>query len=96
MIHAASWNTRPSVNRSPERTAETPCRTGDADHPRVDWTGRSRVVNTKPWPWGSSVAVPRDWARGRCSTSRNSPPVWSTPGSLEIDDDLQRKHQVAV
>ena len=79
--HAASWNTRPRVKRSPDRTTETPCRTGAADHPLVDFTGRSRVVKTKPWRWGSSVAVPRDCARGRCSSSRNSPPVWSTPGS---------------
>src|SRR5215831_2880513 len=82
--HAASWKTRPRVNRRPERITETPCRTGAADQPRADFTGRSRVVNTSPWPCGMRVAVPRDWARGRCSYSRNSPPVWSTPGSLRL------------
>jgi hypothetical protein len=64
---AASWNTSASVNRSPERITETPCRTGAADQPRADSTGRSRVVKTSPCPWGISVAVPRDCARGRCS-----------------------------
>jgi hypothetical protein len=64
---AASWNTSPRVNRVPERTVETPWRTGAADHPRFDCTGRSRVVNTSPCPCGMSVAVPRDCALGRCS-----------------------------
>jgi hypothetical protein len=65
--HAASWKTSASVMRSPLRITETPCRTGAADQPRFDSTGRSRVVNTRPCPWGISVAVPRDCARGRCS-----------------------------
>ena len=67
-----------------------------ADQPRLDFTGRSLVVNTSPCPAGMSVAVPRDWARGRCSSSRNSPPVWSEPGAAQVDHDLQREHQVAV
>jgi predicted MFS family arabinose efflux permease len=46
--HAASWKTSASVKRRPDRIAETPCRTGAADHPRVDRTGRSRVVKTRP------------------------------------------------
>lgn len=71
----ASWKTRPRERRSPERTVLTPWRTGAADQPRLERTGRSRVVKTSPWPCGSTVTVPRDWARGRCSTSRNSPPV---------------------
>jgi 4-hydroxy-tetrahydrodipicolinate synthase len=45
---AASWKTRPSVYRSPERITDTPCRTGAADQPRAERTGRSRVVNTSP------------------------------------------------
>jgi hypothetical protein len=45
---AASWNTRPSVNRCPVRITDTPCRTGAADQPRCERTGRSRVVNTSP------------------------------------------------
>ena len=96
MFHAASWNTSPSVKRSPERTADTPCRTGAADQPRVDCTGRSRVVNTKPWPCGSRVAVPRDWARGRCSTSKEFTAGVVHPRFAQVDDHLQRKHQVPV
>ena len=64
---AASWKTSPRVNRWPERITDTPCRTGAADQPRADCTGRSRVVKTSPWPCGIRVAVARDWARGRCS-----------------------------
>ena len=82
--------------RWPDRIADTPCRTGAADQPRADRTGRSLVVNRYPCPCGSSVAVPRDCARGRCSRSRNSPPVWSTPGLVQVDDHLQREHEVAV
>ena len=64
---AASWKTRASVNRCPDRITDTPWRTGAHDQPRRDSTGRSRVVKTRPWPCGIRVAVARDWARGRCS-----------------------------
>src|SRR5580704_4312557 len=67
LAQAASWKTRARVNRRPDLIVETPWRTGAADQPRADRTGRSRVVKTSPWPCGMSVAVPRDWARGRCS-----------------------------
>ena len=43
--HGASWKTSPSVCRWPDRITETPCRTGAADQPRAERTGRSRVVN---------------------------------------------------
>ena len=46
VVHGASWKTSPSVCRWPDRMTETPCRTGAADQPRADRTGRSRVVNT--------------------------------------------------
>jgi uncharacterized protein YndB with AHSA1/START domain len=72
---AASWNTRPSVRRWPERTTLTPWRIGARLQPRRPRTGRSRVVNTSPCPCGIAVAVARDWACGRCSTTTNSPPV---------------------
>src|ERR1700733_4121202 len=45
VAHGASWKTSPSVCRRPDRRTETPCRTGAADHPRAERTGRSRVVN---------------------------------------------------
>jgi hypothetical protein len=45
LFHAASWKTSPSVYRWPDRITDTPWRTGAADQPRTDWTGRSRVVN---------------------------------------------------
>lgn len=45
-VHGASWNTRPSVCRSPDRITDTPCLTGAADQPRAERTGRSLVVNT--------------------------------------------------
>ena len=32
------------VQRAPERTTETPWRTGAADHPRIERIGRSLVV----------------------------------------------------
>jgi hypothetical protein len=57
---AASWNTRPRVWRRPDLMTDTPCRTGAADQPCAERTGRSRVVNTSPRPRGISVAVPRD------------------------------------
>jgi molybdopterin-guanine dinucleotide biosynthesis protein A len=44
--HGASWKTSPSVCRRPDLITDTPCRTGAADQPRADLTGRSRVVNT--------------------------------------------------
>jgi MFS family permease len=71
----ASWKTRPSACRWPERTVLTPCRTGPADQPRALRTGRSLVVKISPWPCSRATQVPRDCARGRCSTRRNSPPV---------------------
>src|SRR2546429_2305228 len=71
----ASWKTRPRACRWPERTVLTPCRTGPADQPRALRTGRSLVVKIRPWPWSRATHVPRDCARGRCSTSRNSPPA---------------------
>lgn len=37
---------RARVSRWPDLIAETPCRTGAADHPRLVLTGRSRVVKT--------------------------------------------------
>jgi DNA-binding CsgD family transcriptional regulator len=58
--HGASWKRMPSVYRAPDRTTETPCRTGAAVKPRTERIGRSRVVNTSPRPWGSAIAVPRD------------------------------------
>jgi hypothetical protein len=58
--HAASWKRMPRVWRAPDRTTETPCRTGAAVNPRWERIGRSRVVNTSPLPWGSAIAVPRD------------------------------------
>jgi len=72
-VQVASWKIRPRVQRLPEWITETPWRMGAADQPRAERTGRSRVVKTRPWPCGIITAVPRDWARGRCSTSRNSP-----------------------
>ena len=63
--HSASWKMSPSVWRRPERTALTPWRIGAADQPaRRRAPGRSRVVNTTPWPCGIVDAVARDWARG--------------------------------
>ena len=59
----------------PRRTTLTPWRIGAADQPRAERTGRSRVVNTSAWPRPIVVAVARDCARGRCSTTTNSPPV---------------------
>ena len=44
--HAASWKMRPRACRRPERTVLRPCRSGAADHPRAERTGRSRVVKT--------------------------------------------------
>lgn len=44
----ASWNTRPSVCRMPERTVLTPWRIGALDHPHLVATGRSCVVDTSP------------------------------------------------
>ena len=58
--HGASWKRMPSVYRAPDRTTETPCRTGAAVKPRTERIGRSRVVNTSPLPWGSAITVPRD------------------------------------
>ena len=46
VAHDASWKTSPRVYRSPDRITDTPCRTGAADQPRAERTGRSRVVNT--------------------------------------------------
>jgi hypothetical protein len=37
--YVASWNTSPSMWRSPDRMTDTPCRTGAADHPRAERTG---------------------------------------------------------
>ena len=45
VAHDASWKTSPSVCLWPDRITDTPCRTGAADQPRADGTGRSRVVN---------------------------------------------------
>src|SRR5215472_4522189 len=45
VAHGASWKTSPRVWRTPERTTDTPCRTGAADQPRADRMGRSLVVN---------------------------------------------------
>ena len=45
---AASWKTRASVCRSPDLIADTPWRTGAADHPRAERTGLSLVVNRYP------------------------------------------------
>ena len=45
---AASWKTRPSVWRWPDLIADTPWRTGAADHPRAERTGLSLVVNRYP------------------------------------------------
>lgn len=73
--HCASWKTRPRVRRRPERTVLTPWRMGAVDQPRLEATGRSRVVKTSPWPWSTVAADPRDCARGRCSVMRDSPPV---------------------
>ena len=69
---------------------------GDADQPRVDRTGRSRVVKTKPWPSGSSVDVPRDWARGPLFDEQELTAGVVDARLAEVDDDLQRKHQLAV
>ena len=45
---AASWKTRASVCRWPDLIADTPWRTGAADQPRAERTGRSLVVNRYP------------------------------------------------
>jgi GNAT superfamily N-acetyltransferase len=72
---AASWKTRPRVNRVPERMTETPCRAG-ADQPLLDWTSRSRVVCISPCSCGISVAV-----------SRTGPgAVWRTAGTARRCD----------
>jgi hypothetical protein len=54
------------------------------------------MVKISPCPCSNEVAVPRDWARGCCSTSKNSPPSWSTAGPMQTDHHLQWEHQVAV
>ena len=72
---AASWKMMPSAVRCPERTTLRPCRIGAFAQPRCVRSGRSRVVNTTPWPCGIDSTVARDCARGRCSTTTNSPPV---------------------
>ena len=78
--YSASWKMIPSVVRSPERTTLTPCRICARENPRGPDTGRSRVANRIASPCASAIASPRDCMRGRCSSSRNSPPVKSAPG----------------
>ena len=59
----------------------------EALYPRLvpvarDWW--ARLGRAAPWPWGTVRTVGRDCARGRCSTSTSSPPVWSTPGRVRL------------
>ena len=82
--------------RSPERTAETPCRTGDADHPRVD--------SHRPLARGEDEAVAvRQQRRGAarlCARTLLDEEELAAgvvdARFAEVDHDLQRKHQVAV
>ena len=58
--HDASWKINPSVIRDPVCRVDTPWRTGPTAQPRLDNTGRSRVVITSPCPCGIEIAVSRD------------------------------------
>ena len=78
----ASWKITPSVYRRPAVTRLTPWRSVTRCTPRAPRAGRSRVAKITTCPCVSGTTSPRDCARGRCSTSRNSPPSKSSPGRL--------------
>ncbi len=75
---------------------ETPCRTGAADQPRAERTGRSRVVNTSPWPCGTSRAEPRDCALRPLLQQQELAAGVVAPRVVQVDHHLQREHLVAV
>ncbi len=75
---------------------DTPCRTGAADQPRRDGTGRSRVVNTSPCPCGISVDGPAGLGPGPLLEQQELAAGVVAAGAAQVDHDLQREHEVAV
>ena len=96
----ASWKTRPRVCRRPLRTTDTPCRTGAADQPRLERTGRSRVVKTSPCPCGTRVDGAARLRPGTLLDEQELPARVVLARRVEVDHDLERKdllaEQVAV
>ena len=92
----ASWKTRPSVWRRPDRTMLTPWRIGAADQP----AGRAhRAVAGREH---QRLALPDD---GRRRPGLRPRPLLDddelaagvvVAGRVEADDDLQREHELAV
>ena len=84
------------MRRRPDRTTLTPWRIGALLQPRRPRTGRSRVVNTRPWPRGSvSVRGPR-LGPGPLLDHDELAALVVRPRLVEPDHHLQREHQVAV
>ena len=80
----------------PSRRVLTPWRTGAADHPLAERTGRSLVVKTTASPWPTVVEVPRDWARWPLLHGEKLATQVVDPRAVEDDGHLQREHELAI
>ncbi len=94
--HAASWKTSASVNRCPERTTETPCRTGAADQPRCGSHraiagGEDQPVSVRD----DGRRAPRLRPRALLVEQELAAGVID-PRTAQVDHDLQREDQLAV
>ena len=84
------------MRRRPDRTTLTPWRIGALLQPRRPRTGRSRVVNTRPWPRGSVSVVARGLGPGPLLDHDELAALVVRPRLVEPDHHLQREHEVAV